>query len=67
VRPRPAGGPETEAEEDRTSEVIRKTMPHCALGPLRVTIGTGRPGAVNFRVSAKSFWRANAQASTGYV
>ena len=25
--------------------LIRKTMPHCALGPLRVTIGTGRPGA----------------------
>ena len=24
---------------------IRKTMPHCALGPLRVTIDTGRPGA----------------------
>ena len=23
----------------------RKTMPHCALGPLRVTIRPGRPGA----------------------
>ena len=44
----------------------RKTMPHCALGALVVTIRQGGPAPLpGYR--AKFNWRANAQAASGYV